>query len=53
MGVIISKRLATLYDLQTLYSYEDALDLYEIAYINAVNEEAAVKAAMRKNGKYR
>lgn len=53
MGVVISRRLATLYELQTVYSYEDALDLYEIAYINTVNEEAAAKAAMRKYGKRR
>lgn len=40
-AVIISKRYATLNELQTVYSYEDALDMYEIAYINSINEEKA------------
>lgn len=37
--MVVSKKLATLYELQTVYSYGDLLDLYEIVYINAVNEE--------------
>jgi hypothetical protein len=40
-AVILSRRLATLHELQTVYSYEDAMDLYEIAYINGMNEEKA------------
>ena len=39
--MIISRNLATLHELQTVYSYEDAMDLYEVAYINGINEEAA------------
>ena len=39
--MILSRRLATLHELQTVYSYEDAMDLYEIAYINGMNEEKA------------
>ena len=39
IAVIMSRRLATLYELQTVYSYEDAMDLYEVAYINGMNEE--------------
>lgn len=39
--MIMSRRLATLHELQTIYSYEDAMDLYEIAYINGINEEKA------------
>lgn len=50
MGAIISKRFATLYELQTIYSYEDALDLYEIAAINAANERKAIETERRKNG---
>ena len=38
MGTIISHKLATLYELQTIYSYEDALDLYEIIAVNNYNE---------------
>jgi hypothetical protein len=39
--VIVSRRLASLHELQTVYSYEDAMDLYEVAYINGMNEEKA------------
>lgn len=39
--MIMSRRLATLHELQTIYSYEDAMDLYEVAYINGMNEEKA------------
>ena len=39
--MILSRKLATLHELQTVYSYEDAMDLYEIAYINGINEEKA------------
>ena len=41
IAVILSRNLATLYELQTVYSYEDAMDLYEIAYINGINEAKA------------
>lgn len=37
-STIISKKLATLYELQTVYHYEDALDLYEIILVNNYNE---------------
>ena len=39
--MILSRKLATLHELQTIYSYEDAMDLYEVAYINGMNEEKA------------
>ena len=39
--MILSRNLASLYELQTVYSYEDAMDLYEAAYINGMNEEKA------------
>ena len=42
-AVLISKRYATLHELQTVYSYEDALDMYEIVYINSINEDKASK----------
>ena len=38
LGVIITRRLATLYELQTVYSLDDAADLYEIAAVNNYNE---------------
>ena len=39
--MIVSRRLASLHELQTVYSYEDAMDLYEEAYFNGMNEEKA------------
>lgn len=48
MGVIVSKRYATLRELQEWYSYEDALDMYEIAAVNAENERRAMEAAKRR-----
>lgn len=39
--MIVSRRLASLHELQTVYSYEDAMNLYEVAYINGMNEEKA------------
>ena len=38
LGVIITRKLATLYELQTVYSLDDAADLYEIAAVNNYNE---------------
>jgi hypothetical protein len=43
VGVVVSRRLATLYELDTIYSYEDMLDLYEIVVINNINEQRAWK----------
>lgn len=40
-AVLITRKYATLHELQTVYSYEDALDMYEIAYINSINEDKA------------
>jgi hypothetical protein len=38
IGVIITRKLATLYELQTVYSIDDAVDLYEVAAVNNYNE---------------
>ena len=38
IGVIVTRRLATLHELQTVYSLDDAYDLYEIAVVNNYNE---------------
>lgn len=40
-GVVISKGLATLFDLQTKYSLDDLIDLCEIALVNNYNESLA------------
>lgn len=46
-AAIISKRFATLYELQTVYSLEDALDMYEIIAVNGYNEAVYSEAAKR------
>ena len=38
MGAIINSKLATLHELQTVYSYGDALDMYEIICVSNYNE---------------
>ncbi len=48
MGVVVSKRLATLYELQTVYSYDDLLDFYEIAAVNNYNEAQALEEAKKR-----
>ena len=48
IGVIITRRLATLHELQTVYSIDDAVDLYEIAAVNNYNEWRASEEAKRK-----
>ena len=48
IGVIITRRLATLHELQTVYSIDDAVDLYEIAAVNNYNEWRSAEEAKRK-----
>lgn len=43
---MISQHLATLHELQTVYSYEDAWALFEIAVINNFNKASMVKAVI-------
>lgn len=38
MGAIISSRLATLHELQTVYGTQDAYDLLEIIYVDKHND---------------
>lgn len=48
IGTVVSRHLATLHELDTIYSYEDLLDLYEIIVIDNINELRALEHA--KNG---
>ena len=48
LGVIITRRLATLEELQTVYSLDDAAALYEIAAVNNYNEWRAMEEAKNK-----
>jgi hypothetical protein len=38
VGVVISKGMATLFDLQTKYSLDDLYDMYEVILVNNYNE---------------
>lgn len=44
MYLVAGERLATLHELETVYSYADALDMAEIVMVRAHNEAAAYKA---------
>lgn len=46
-GAVISRHLATLHELETIYSYEDMLDMYEIVYINNLNEQLLAEDAQK------
>ena len=48
IAAIISRRFATLYELQTVYSIADALDMYEVIAVNSYNEAAYAEAARRE-----
>ena len=48
MGAIIARRLATLHELDTVYSYRDALDLYEIITVQNYNEWVETEEAKNK-----
>jgi hypothetical protein len=47
VGVIVARRLASLHELETVYSYEDALNLAEIIAVQNYNEWAALEAARK------
>lgn len=46
----MARRFATLHELETVYSYEDALNMAEVITVQNYNEWAAMEAA--KNGKH-
>lgn len=47
MAALISRRYASLVELQSVYSLEDALNMYEIIAVNSYNEAAYAEAARR------
>ncbi len=50
MGFIVFKGLSSLHELQTIYTLEDALDLYEIATVHAYNEWVTIEDS-KKNAR--
>lgn len=49
VGLVLSAKLATLHDLQTVYSYRDLLDLAEVAMVTGYNEWAVMESAKDRN----
>ena len=48
IGVLISNKLATLYELKTVYSVEDAMYMYEAYIVPKYNEYLQNTQAMKK-----
>lgn len=48
IGVLIANRVATLQELRTIYSLEDAMNMYEAIIIPKFNEWRAAKHAANK-----
>ena len=49
IGAIVSSKLATLYELQTVYGLADALDLMEIITVNHHNQRIIQKWQQSRN----
>ena len=45
MALVMSEGLATLQELQTVYSYRDLMQMSEVAMVNAYNEWCSYKSA--------
>lgn len=48
IALVISKGFATLHELQTVYSWDDVLDMAEIAVIDSYNEWCAYNSDDKK-----
>lgn len=51
IGSVISRKLATLNELQTVYGTEDLFDLHEIVIIKVANEQKAYRDANERRKK--
>lgn len=49
VGVLVGRQIATLHELDTVYSFQDALNLLEVITVQNYNEWAAMEAAKRGN----
>lgn len=47
IGAVLNQGMASLYDLQSIYSYTDALDLLEVANVRNYNQWQALEVARR------
>lgn len=48
MGQLVSEKVATLHELKTVYTLEDAHLMYEALYVKGQNEWLANERAMKK-----
>lgn len=48
VGVIVARKIATMAELQTVYSYEDALNMTEIITVQNYNEWVAADAGSKR-----
>lgn len=48
IGSIVARHMATLHELDTVYSFEDALNMEEIIIVQNYNEWAAMEEARKK-----
>jgi hypothetical protein len=48
IGAIVAEGKASLHELRTIYTLEDALDLYEVIAVTRYNEHLAIEHAKRK-----
>lgn len=51
IGAIVASGKATLNELRTIYTLEEAFDLWEIIAVTRYNEHLAIKHAEQKGGK--
>lgn len=48
IGLIVSSKLATLYELQTVYGSEDLFDLYEVVLVKLHNENVIYESKRKR-----
>lgn len=48
IGSIVANKYATLHELKTIYTLEDAYDLFEIIAVSRYNEHMAIEDANKK-----
>jgi hypothetical protein len=48
IGAVVNSRLATLYELETVYGLEDLFNLYEIIIIKVANEQKQIEEAQQR-----
>ena len=49
IGMVLSHKAATLYELQTIYSLEDVYDLIEVLMVDNHNQDVLQRAAQRSS----